>query len=123
MQSVGSARLDSWLSAVRLYKTRTLSTAACRAGHVRVNGERAKAAQPLHIGDEVRVRSGGFDRILVVQKLLVKRVGAVDAATALIDITPPPPPREEVALAPIRERGAGRPTKRERRDIERLRGH
>lgn len=123
MQSVGSARLDSWLSAVRLYKTRTLSTAACRAGHVRVNGERAKAAQPLHIGDEVRVRSGGFDRILVVQKLLVKRVGAVDAATALIDITPPPPPREEVALAPIRERGAGRPTKRERRDIKRLRGH
>ena len=123
MQPVGSARLDSWLSAVRLYKTRTLSTAACRAGHVRVNGERAKAAQPLHIGDEVRVRSGGFDRILVVQKLLVKRVGAVDAATALIDITPPPPPREEVALAPVRERGAGRPTKRERRDIERLRGH
>lgn len=123
MQSVGSARLDIWLSAVRLYKTRTLSTAACRAGHVRVNGERAKAAQPLHIGDEVRVRSGGFDRILVVQKLLVKRVGAVDAATALIDITPPPPPREEVALAPIRERGAGRPTKRERRDIKRLRGH
>ena len=123
MQSVGSARLDSWLSAVRLYKTRTLSTAACRAGHVRVNGERAKAAQPLHIGDEVRVRSGGFDRILVVQKLLVKRVGAVDAATALIDITPPPPSREEVALAPIRERGAGRPTKRERRDIKRLRGH
>ena len=123
MQSVGSARLDSWLSAVRLYKTRTLSTAACRAGHVRVNGERAKAAQPLHIGDEVRVRSGGFDRILVVQKLLVKRVGAVDAATALIDITPPPPPREEVALAPIRERGAWRPTKRERRDIKRLRGH
>ena len=123
MQSVGSARLDSWLSAVRLYKTRTLSTAACRAGHVRVNGERAKAAQPLHIGDEVRVRSGGFDRILVVQKLLVKRVGAMDAATALIDITPPPPPREEVALAPIRERGAGRPTKRERRDIKRLRGH
>ena len=123
MQPVGSARLDSWLSAVRLYKTRTLSTAACRAGHVRVNGERAKAAQPLHIGDEVRVRSGGFDRILVVQKLLVKRVGAVDAATALIDITPPPPPREEVVLAPVRERGAGRPTKRERRDIERLRGH
>ena len=118
----GSVRVDSWTWAVRLYKTRSQATAGCRAGHVRVNGERAKAAQPVHIGDEVRVRSAGFDRILVVKKLIVKRVGAPDAATAYSDLTPPPPPRSETPLAPVRDRGAGRPTKRERRELERLRG-
>jgi ribosome-associated heat shock protein Hsp15 len=117
-----SARVDSWIWAVRLVKTRSLATAACRAGHVRVNGERAKAAQPVKIGDEIRYRESGFDRIVVVRSLLVKRVGAAIAAEAYSDLTPPPPPREEVAFAPIRDRGAGRPTKRERRDLERLRG-
>jgi ribosome-associated heat shock protein Hsp15 len=90
---------------------------------VRVNGERAKSAQPVRIGDEVRVRSAGFDRVLVVSRIVTKRVGASVAAECFIDQTPPPPPREEVALTPVRERGAGRPTKRERRDIEKLRGH
>ena len=118
----GSARVDSWTWAVRLYKTRSQATAGCRAGHVRVNGERAKAAQPVRVGDEVRVRSGGFDRILIVKKLITKRVGAPDAAAAYTDLTPPPPPRSETAIAPVRDRGAGRPTKRERREMERLRG-
>ncbi len=119
----GSARVDSWIWAVRLVKTRSLGTAACRAGHVRVNGERAKAAQPVHVGDEVRYREAGFDRILVVRTLISKRVGAAIAAEAYTDLTPPPPPREQVAIAPRRDRGAGRPTKRERRDLDRLRGH
>jgi ribosome-associated heat shock protein Hsp15 len=114
-------RVDSWIWAVRLVKTRSLATAACRAGHVRVNGERAKAAQPVHVGDEVRYRESGFDRIVVVGTLLVKRVSAPVAVTSYTDLTPPPPPREEVALAPMRDRGAGRPTKRERRDLEKLR--
>ena len=119
----GSTRVDSWIWAVRLVKTRSLGTAACRAGHVRVNGERAKAAQPVHIGDEVRYRESGFDRVLVVRALISKRVGAPIAAEAYTDLTPPPPPREQVAIAPRRDRGAGRPTKRERRDLDRLRGH
>jgi ribosome-associated heat shock protein Hsp15 len=123
MEATSSARVDAWLWAVRQFKTRSLATAACRAGHVRVNGERVKAAQSVRVGDEVRVRVGGFDRILVVQRLLVKRVGAEVAATAMIDRTPPPPPREAVASVATRDRGAGRPTKRERRDMERLRGH
>lgn len=123
MDPVVTARLDSWTWAVRLFKTRSLATAACRAGHVRVNGDKAKASQSLHIGDEVRVRTAGFDRILVVSRLVVKRVGATVAAGCFVDTTPPPPPREEVALVPQRDRGAGRPTKRERRDIEALRGH
>ncbi|MEL4318648.1 RNA-binding S4 domain-containing protein [Leifsonia sp. YIM 134122] len=123
MDAVTSARVDAWLWAVRQFKTRSLATAACRAGHVRVNGERVKAAQSVRIGDEVRVRANGFDRIMVVQRIIVKRVGAEVAAAAMIDKTPPPPPREAVASVPVRDRGAGRPTKRERRDLEELRGH
>ena len=121
MEPLTTARVDSWAWAVRMFKTRSLATAACRAGHVRVNGERAKSAQPVHIGDEVRVRSSGFDRVLVVSKIVNKRVGALVAAECFVDKTPPPPPREEVALVPMRDRGAGRPTKRERRDIDKLR--
>jgi len=118
-----SARVDSWAWAVRMYKTRSQATAACRAGHVRVNGERAKSAQAVKPGDEVRIRSNGFDQVLVVSKIIVKRVGPSVAAVCFVDNTPPPPPREEVALVPMRDRGAGRPTKRERRDIEELRGY
>lgn len=117
-----SARVDAWLWAVRVYKTRSLATAACRAGHVRVNGERAKAAQQVRPGDELRVRIAGFDRILVVRDPISKRVGAPQAALAMEERTPPPPPREGVAVFAVRDRGAGRPTKRERRDIDRLRG-
>lgn len=122
MASDAPVRIDAWLWAVRQFKTRSAATAACRAGHVRVNGERAKAAQSVRPGDEVRVRIDGFDRMLVVRQTLVKRVSATVAATALEDRTPPPPPRETAAIVPMRDRGAGRPTKRERRDLERLRG-
>ena len=117
-----TARVDAWLWAVRVFKTRSAATAACRAGHVRVNGDRAKAAQPVRVGDQLRVRIAGFDRILVVRQPITKRVGAPLAAAAMEDLTPPPPSPETVALVPQRDRGAGRPTKRERRDIDRLRG-
>jgi len=116
------ARVDAWLWAVRVYKTRSAATTACRAGHVRVNGERAKAAQPVRPGDELRVRIAGFDRILIVRQTITKRVGAALAAAAVDDRTPPPPPRELTAFVPVRDRGAGRPTKRERRETDRLRG-
>ncbi|GAA5152376.1 hypothetical protein GCM10025768_20300 [Microbacterium pseudoresistens] len=116
--AAGSVRVDSWLWAVRIYKTRSAATTACRAGHVRVNGERVKAAQLVRPGDELRVRIAGFDRILVVHQPLAKRVGAPLAAAAMEDRTPP---REPVALAGQRDRGAGRPTKRERRELDRLR--
>lgn len=113
------ARIDSWLWAVRVYKTRSAATTAVRAGHVRVNGERIKAAQTVKPGDEVRVRISGFDRILIVRQTLNKRVGAPVAATAYDDRTPP---RDPVSMLAVRDRGAGRPTKRERREIDRLRG-
>lgn len=117
-----SVRVDSWLWAVRVYKTRSAATAACRAGHVKVNGDRAKAAQAVGVGDEVRVRIAGFDRILEVRELIVKRVSATAASTSFVDNSPPLPTPEDVALAPRRDRGAGRPTKRERRELEKLRG-
>ncbi|MET0955356.1 MAG: RNA-binding S4 domain-containing protein [Cryobacterium sp.] len=120
---LASARVDSWAWAVRMYKTRSQATTACRAGHVRVNGERAKSAQTVKPGDEVRIRANGFDRVLIVSRIIVKRVGPSVAAECFVDQTPPPPPREEVALVPMRDRGAGRPTKRERREIEDLRGY
>ncbi|WP_447913101.1 RNA-binding S4 domain-containing protein [Microbacterium phyllosphaerae] len=114
-----AARVDSWLWAIRVYKTRSAATTACRAGHVRVNGDKVKAAQHIRIGDELRVRIAGFDRILFVRQLLVKRVGAPLAALVYEDRTPE---REPQAALGLRDRGAGRPTKRERRDIDRLRG-
>lgn len=112
-------RVDSWLWAIRVYKTRSAATTACRAGHVRVNGDKVKAAQTVKPGDELRVRISGFDRHLVVRQTLVKRVGAPVAALAYEDRTPP---RDPVAALGVRDRGAGRPTKRERREIDRLRG-
>lgn len=116
-----AVRVDSWIWAVRLTKTRSAATAACKAGHVRVNGERAKPAQPVSVGDEVRVRVGD-ERIVVVRGLLVKRVSAAVAADNYTDLTPPRPPRAEVPTDVMRDRGSGRPTKRDRRDLERLRG-
>ncbi|MDQ0747718.1 ribosome-associated heat shock protein Hsp15 [Streptomyces africanus] len=121
-QSGQTVRVDSWIWAVRLVKTRSLGATACRGGHVRVNGERVKPAHAVRVGDEVRVRHEGRERVVVVTRLIRKRVGAPVAAQCYIDNSPPPPPREAVAPAGIRDRGAGRPTKRDRREMERLRG-
>lgn len=118
-----SVRVDSWIWAVRLVKTRSLAGTECRAGHVSVNGEKAKPAQAVRPGDEVRVRTAGTERIVEVRRVLVKRVSAAVAAECYLDNTPPPPPREEIVLVATRERGAGRPTKRDRREIDRLIGH
>lgn len=122
-EPTGRVRVDAWTWAVRLFPTRSAAAAACRAGHVRVNGERAKPATAVVPGDEVQVRGGQRDRLVVVQRLLVKRVSAEVAQASYLDRSPTPPPRSQVAVAAQRDRGAGRPTKRERRAIERLRGH
>lgn len=117
-----SVRIDSWIWSVRLVKTRSMGAAACRGGHVRVNGERVKPAYSVRVGDEVRLRHAGRERIVVVKRLIRKRVGAPVAAECYVDNSPPPPPREAVAPVGIRDRGTGRPTKRDRREIERLHG-
>ncbi len=116
-----SARVDRWLWAVRVTKTRTDATDLCRGGHVRVGGRPAKAATPVAEGSRVTVRVRGLERDLEVTRPIEKRVGAAIAATCFVDHTPPPPPREVDAAFAVRDRGTGRPTKRDRRDIERLR--
>ncbi|MEU6684951.1 RNA-binding S4 domain-containing protein [Streptomyces sp. NPDC046832] len=121
-QAGATVRVDSWIWSVRLVKTRSMGATACRGGHVRVNGERVKPAHGVRVGDEVRVRHEGRERVVVVTRLIRKRVGAPVATQCYVDNSPPPPPREAVAPAGIRDRGAGRPTKRDRRDMERLRG-
>lgn len=118
----GVCRVDSWLWSVRLYKTRSAAATACRGGHVRVNGTVVKPARLLAVGDEVRVRGTDRERIVEVTRLITKRVGASVAAQCLIDRSPPPPPKEVRAAVPVRDRGAGRPTKRDRRQMEKLRG-
>lgn len=116
----GGARVDAWLWAVRLYKTRSSATDACRGGHVRVNGTPAKAATTLRVGDRVEATVGRRLRDLEVVELLEKRVGAPVAARAYVDHSPPPPPKEEETPVFLRERGAGRPTKRDRRELDRI---
>ena len=116
-----TARADVWTSSVRLYKTRSAASSACRAGHVRINGAKAKPAQPVHVGDRVEALTAGGQRIVVVTRLIVKRVGAAVAVTCFEDHSPPPPPKEERLSVPQRDRGAGRPTKRDRRALDRLR--
>jgi ribosome-associated heat shock protein Hsp15 len=115
--------VDRWLWAVRLTKTRPDAAAACRGGHIRVNDRPAKPATTVSPGDEVRARVGDTTRIVEVVRVIQKRVGAADATACFIDRTPAPPSETAVPLA-RRDQGAGRPTKRERRILDKFRtGH
>ncbi|MGW7790941.1 RNA-binding S4 domain-containing protein, partial [Streptomyces tricolor] len=80
-----TVRIDSWIWAVRLIKTRSLGAAACRGGHVHVNGERVKPAYSVRVGDEVRLRHEGRERIVIVKRLIRKRVGAPVAVQCYVD--------------------------------------
>jgi len=119
-----TVRVDKWLWAVRAHKTRTAATAACNAGRVRVNDEVAKAATKIDVGDTVESRRGDQVLILEVAKLIEKRVGAQQAVSCYEDHSPPRPARSSTIPPPggARERGMGRPTKRDRRQIDKLRG-
>jgi len=116
-----TVRIDAWLWSIRAYKTRSAATAACRAGHVRLNGNPAKASQQVVPGDTIRLRQPGFERILEVRRLIAKRVGAEAASHCYTDHTPERPPMPALGL-PQRDRGTGRPTKKDRREMDRLRG-
>jgi ribosome-associated heat shock protein Hsp15 len=117
-----TVRVDRWLWSVRIYKTRSDATDACRGGHVKVNGAAAKPATTVRIGDRVEAFAHDRQRMLEVVDLIDKRVGAAVAAACMVDHSPPPPPREE-RLVPLfsRDSGAGRPTKRDRRALDRFR--
>lgn len=116
-----TARVDAWLFAVRLAKTRSRAGAACRGGHVTVNGTAAKPATQVTVGDRIEVRVGNRDRIVEVVRPIVRRVGAPEAVTCYVDHSPPPPERDTAVYA-VRDPGTGRPTKRDRRQLDRLRG-
>lgn len=116
-----ATRVDKWLWAVRLYKTRTEATDACRAGHVKVNKVSAKPATQVKPGDTVEAHCPSGERIVEVTSVLEKRAGAAIAAACYIDHTPPRPASESDIANFTRDRGAGRPTKRERRQLDRAR--
>ncbi len=120
MEGVDSTRVDRWLWAVRLTKTRPDAAAACRGGHVRVNDRPAKPSTMVSPGDEVRALVGTRTRIVEVVRVIQKRVGAADAVTCYLDRSPAPPPTATVPVA-VRDRGAGRPTKRDRRMLDKWR--
>lgn len=121
MDSVETVRVDRWLHAVRLCRTRSAAAEACRAGHVRIDGARAKPASPVRAGSRIEARIADRDRVVEVTRLVDKRVGAPVARGCYVDHSPPPPEGAAPAVF-VRERGAGRPTKRERRALDRLRG-
>jgi ribosome-associated heat shock protein Hsp15 len=122
METVPAMRVDKWLWAARFFKTRSLAAQACAGGKVDLNDESAKPARPVRPGDRLRVTLRGGSRIARVLALSERRGPAGQARTLYEDLTPPAPPRTRQAAASWRPPGAGRPTKRERRDIERLRG-
>jgi ribosome-associated heat shock protein Hsp15 len=117
-----SLRLDKWLWAARFFKTRSLASAACAGGKVDVNDEAAKPAKAVRVGDRLELTLPRDRRIVKVLSLSDRRGPAPVARALYDDLTPPAPPRLRQAPPPYRAPGAGRPTKRERREIERLRG-
>lgn len=117
--TIDTTRVDQWLWAVRLFKTRSAATVACRGGRVRVNGGPAKASTQIKAGDRIEAFVERA-RILEVSKVIDKRVGAAVAATCLIDHSPPAPVKRREPRVFVREPGAGRPTKRDRRALDRL---
>ena len=122
VDAAAPVRLDKWLWAARFFKTRSLAAGACGGGKVDVNDEAAKPAKTVRVGDLVRVTLPGGKRIVKVLGLSDRRGPAPDARQLYEDLTPPEPPRPRRPAPPLRVPGAGRPTKRERREIDRLRG-
>ncbi len=117
-----AARLDKWLWAVRLFRTRPLAAAACRAGEVTIDDRPLKPARDVRPGETIHVRQGVMRRTVVVLGVPPSRVGAARVPEFLEDRTPPEE-RQKVKEQAIqhllaRERGTGRPTKRDRRDLE-----
>ena len=112
-------RIDRWLCAVRLVKTRPMATRLCEGGHVRVNGTSAKPSTKVRAGDVVHARIADRERILEVVRPIETRVGAPVAATCYVDNSPPPVIRE-IAPGIKAIRGEGRPSKQLRRELERL---
>ena len=122
MEPVASLRIDKWLWAARAFKTRSLAAHACGGGKVDVNGDAVKPARLVRAGDRIEITPPVGRRVLKIVALSDRRGSAKIAPALYEDLTPPAPPRARQPKPPYRPPGAGRPTKRERRDIDRLRG-
>jgi ribosome-associated heat shock protein Hsp15 len=127
MEPLTSVRTDKWLWATRIYKTRSLAAAACDAGHVKVHGQPIKPARPVHIGETITAVTGEITRTIKVVALLERRVGAKLVSNYLEDLTPASEyakPRLPNFQPPaLRPKGTGRPTKKQRREMENLWGN
>ncbi|MEM1442166.1 MAG: S4 domain-containing protein [Verrucomicrobiota bacterium] len=122
-----SVRVDIWTWATRLFKTRSLSGAACKKEQILVNGQRCRPSRQVRVGDRIEITRGFLVKTVEVKALLSKRVGAPRVKEFLIDHTPEEmyeaaseAARQVREEAPQREAGSGRPTKRERRDLDEL---
>jgi ribosome-associated heat shock protein Hsp15 len=111
-------RIDAWLKHVCLVRQRSEATDACRGGHVKINGQRVKPAAPVREGDVIEFLKGTNYHRVVVSGLPEKQLSKEQARTMYIDETP----KQEIDLTRIafRERGSGRPTKRERRELDKM---
>ena len=123
----GKVRLDKWLWAARFFKTRALAVEAVEGGKVQVNGDRPKRARLLQLGDEVRVRLGPYEHLVTVRGLSDRR-GAASQAAALYEETEASRSAREALSVQLKSLHSlfgpekGRPTKKDRREIERLKG-
>ncbi len=129
LKTVEKVRIDKWLWSIRLFKTRTLASDACKAGRVKIEGKTVKPARLAQIGETIKVQKGQEQKIVKVKALIDKRVGAPLAVTCYEDFSPPSPVRPKgKKLRAIfhqlpnaaREKGTGRPTKKERRDLDKF---
>ena len=126
MATIEKVRIDKWLWAIRIFKTRTLASDACKAGRVKINEKSVKASRMVQVGETVRVQKGEERKVVKALKLIEKRVGAPLAVKCYEDLSPKPDlsnrQRPIFYNFPVakRERGTGRPTKKDRRDIDKL---
>lgn len=122
---MNKVRIDKWLWSIRIFKSRTLATDACKSGKVKIGETVAKPASGIGVGEVASVKKDGFTFQFKVLQLLEKRVGAPIAITCYEDVTPLEEKQKYTSWylngspsAERREKGAGRPTKKERREIE-----
>jgi ribosome-associated heat shock protein Hsp15 len=124
MSDPQTVRVDKWLWAARIYRTRSLATAACRSGHVKISGQTVKPAHDVKVNQIITAKTGLITKTIKVIQLIERRVGAAAAKAFVEDLTPQSEYEKarQAASQPVffRPKGLGRPTKKERRKLEKL---